>query len=96
MTVLPTARQDAEHVKGIYRRTTLEEYRKPEPAWELVLDLDALGLAEGKSWVWKGTALLDEGPGTEPGLVRGGRGARLVPAGGGSGAAPTPAPSAHR
>lgn len=52
--------QDAEHVKGIYRRTSLEEYRKPEPLWELVLDIDALGKAESTSWVWKGTALLDE------------------------------------
>ena len=47
---------------GIWRRCTLDEYRKPEPAWELVLDLDALGAADGIKWVWGGTALLDEGP----------------------------------
>ena len=60
--------QDDKHVKGIWRRTTLEEYRKPEPAWELVLDVDALGKEEGKAWVWKGKVLLDEGPGTEKDL----------------------------
>ena len=55
-------------MKGIWRRTTLEEYRKPAPDWECVLDIDALGQAEGKSWVWKGKVLLDEGEGTEKDL----------------------------
>jgi prolyl oligopeptidase len=54
--------QDENHAKGIWRRCTLEEYRKAEPAWELVLDVDALGEAEGVSWVWGGSTLLDEGP----------------------------------
>ena len=34
--------QDHVHVKGIWRRCTLDEYRKPSPQWETVLDLDAL------------------------------------------------------
>ena len=38
--------KDARHVRGIWRRTTLAEYRKPQPAWETVLDLDALSAAE--------------------------------------------------
>ncbi|HMC16070.1 MAG TPA: prolyl oligopeptidase family serine peptidase [Albitalea sp.] len=46
--------QDESHKKGLWRRTTLAEYRKPEPAWETLLDLDALGKAEGENWVWKG------------------------------------------
>lgn len=50
--------KDAEHVRGLWRRTTLEEYRKPEPAWETVLDLDALAEAEGESWVWHGASVL--------------------------------------
>ena len=33
----------AANPRGLWRRTTLDEYRKPEPAWETVLDLDALG-----------------------------------------------------
>jgi len=50
--------RDAEHVRGVWRRTTLEEYRKLEPAWETVLDLDALGAAEKESWVWNGAQVL--------------------------------------
>jgi len=46
--------QDAEHVQGVWRRTTLEEYRKPEPKWETVIDVDALAKAEGENWVWHG------------------------------------------
>ncbi|MBI2384996.1 MAG: S9 family peptidase [Elusimicrobia bacterium] len=46
--------QDAEHVRGLWRRTTLAEYRKKDPKWEIVLDFDALGKAEGESWVNKG------------------------------------------
>ncbi len=46
--------QDSAHVQGIWRRTTLAEFRKPAPHWTTVLDLDALSKAEGKRWVWKG------------------------------------------
>ena len=46
--------QDEAHKRGLWRRTTLAEYRKPEPAWESVLDLDALAAAEGENWVWGG------------------------------------------
>ena len=46
--------RDAANPRGLWRRTTLEEYRKPQPAWESVLDLDALGKAEGENWVWGG------------------------------------------
>ena len=41
--------QDAKNPRGLWRRTTLAEYRKPQPAWETVLDLDALGAAESAS-----------------------------------------------
>ncbi|MHC5209306.1 MAG: prolyl oligopeptidase family serine peptidase [Planctomycetota bacterium] len=50
---------DAEHPRGLWRRTTLEEYRKDEPEWETVLDVDALGEAEGESWVWHGVDVLE-------------------------------------
>jgi prolyl oligopeptidase len=45
---------DAEHPRGLWRRTTLVEYRKAQPAWEVLLDVDALGKAEKESWVWDG------------------------------------------
>jgi prolyl oligopeptidase len=44
--------RDADHVRGVWRRTFLDEYIKDEPAWEIVLDLDALAEAEGENWVW--------------------------------------------
>ena len=45
--------QDAKNPRGLWRRTTLDEYRKSEPLWERVLDLDALGAAEEENWVWQ-------------------------------------------
>ncbi|MGL4609708.1 MAG: prolyl oligopeptidase family serine peptidase [Trueperaceae bacterium] len=51
--------QDKNHVRGLWRRTTLEEYRKEKPNWELVLDLDKLATEENENWVWKGTGFLE-------------------------------------
>ena len=50
--------RDAKQVRGVWRRTTLAEYRKADPAWETVLDLDALAEAEHENWVWKGADCL--------------------------------------
>jgi prolyl oligopeptidase len=50
--------RDRDHERGIWRRTTLEEYRKAAPAWETVLDVDALSKAEGQNWVWQGASPL--------------------------------------
>ncbi len=49
---------DEEHPRGLIRRTTLEEYRGPSPAWETVLDLDALAQEERENWVFAGSAWL--------------------------------------
>ncbi|QES04782.1 S9 family peptidase [Streptomyces venezuelae] len=46
--------RDAGHVRGLWRRTTLESYRQDEPDWEVLLDVDALAEAEGEKWVWDG------------------------------------------
>jgi prolyl oligopeptidase len=54
--------RDAEHERGLWRRTTLESYRTDDPQWETVLDLDALAAAEGTSWVWHGASLLRPTP----------------------------------
>lgn len=50
--------KDAAHPLGLWRRTTLAEYRSANPAWETVLDLDALAAAENVHWVWHGAAVL--------------------------------------
>ncbi len=41
--------KDDEHKHGLWRRTTLEEYKKENPAWETVLDLDKLSKEERKT-----------------------------------------------
>jgi prolyl oligopeptidase len=50
--------KDGQHRRGIWRRTSWAEYQKAEPAWEVVLDLDALGATEKESWVWGGANCL--------------------------------------
>ena len=46
--------QDTDHVRGIWRRSSIESYASGKPQWETVLDLDALALFEKANWVWKG------------------------------------------
>lgn len=53
--------RDQQHVRGIWRRTTLEDYRRQEPTWEVILDLDALAEEEDENWVWDGASLLRPG-----------------------------------
>lgn len=50
--------QDAEHPKGLWRRTTLDSYRTDAPQWETLIDVGALAEAEGVDWVWKGASCL--------------------------------------
>ena len=49
---------DADHERGLWRRTTMDSYRTATPQWEVLLDVDALNAAEGASWVWKGADVL--------------------------------------
>jgi prolyl oligopeptidase len=50
--------RDKKNERGLWRRTTLEEYKKADPKWEVLLDLDELGKAENENWVWSGASLL--------------------------------------
>ncbi|MFB9517348.1 prolyl oligopeptidase family serine peptidase [Streptomyces purpureus] len=50
--------RDADRPKGVWRRTTLEQYQKDEPDWDVLLDVDALARAEGEEWVWAGAQVL--------------------------------------
>jgi prolyl oligopeptidase len=71
--------KDASHPRGLWRRTTLAQYRLPEPGWHTVLDLDALAATEGENWVWAGATWL--GPAYQRCLVslsRGGADACVV------------------
>jgi len=51
--------QDADHVRGVWRTTSLESYRSGKPEWRTILDLDALAKAENANWVWHGAACLE-------------------------------------
>ncbi len=51
--------RDTEHVRGIWRRTSMAEFWKDEPSWETVLDIDALAEADEENWVWKGAECLE-------------------------------------
>ena len=80
---------NADHPRGLWRRTTWDSYRAGAPGddaapgagadadavadpdtgagsrstqWEILLDLDALGAAEGVPWVWHGASVLRTGP----------------------------------
>ncbi len=50
--------KDKANPRGVWRRTTLDEYRKDKPAWETVIDIDALGKSENTNWVWHGAQCL--------------------------------------
>jgi prolyl oligopeptidase len=50
--------RDAEHVRGIVRRTTFKDYLTENPKWETVLDYDALSKTDKQSWVGQGLTCL--------------------------------------
>src|SRR5690554_5650672 len=46
--------QDSEHQRGIWRRTSYQNYLSKEPQWEILLDIDALSEKDNIKWVFKG------------------------------------------
>lgn len=50
--------RDGTHVRGLWRRTTMDEYRTAAPRWDVLCDLDALAEAEGENWVWTSSQVL--------------------------------------
>jgi prolyl oligopeptidase len=50
--------QDADHVRGLWRRARLESYRGGRPTWETLIDYDALARAEGRNWIRGGESCL--------------------------------------
>jgi prolyl oligopeptidase len=43
--------KDDQHPRGLWRRTTLAEFRLPAPSWEVIIDLDKLAADEGEDWL---------------------------------------------
>jgi len=50
--------QDETHVRGVWRKSTLDSYLSDETTWETVLDFDKLATDEDKNWVYKGNSCL--------------------------------------
>jgi len=51
--------QDAEHPRGLWRRTQWQSYLQARPEWEVLIDVDALNAEEGENWVWHGARCLE-------------------------------------
>jgi prolyl oligopeptidase len=51
--------QDQQNPRGVWRRTSWESYLSGDPAWEVVLDVDALAAAEGVNWSYGGSTCLE-------------------------------------
>lgn len=50
--------RDGENPRGLWRRTTIDEYKKKDPKWDVILDLDQIAKDENENWVWDGASLL--------------------------------------
>ena len=46
--------QGADHLRGIWRRTTTADYAGKTPHWQTLLDVDQLDKELHKDWVWEG------------------------------------------
>ncbi|MDT8408004.1 MAG: prolyl oligopeptidase family serine peptidase [Wenzhouxiangellaceae bacterium] len=47
--------RDAEHVRGIWRTTSLQSYRGDDSDWKVIIDVDRLADDEDENWVWAGS-----------------------------------------
>lgn len=50
--------QDAQSVRGLWRRASVKSYRAGAPAWETVIDYDKLAASEERNWVAGSVACL--------------------------------------
>jgi prolyl oligopeptidase len=51
--------RDAGNPRGLWRRTTLDEYRTDDPDWDVLIDLDELSSSDGENWVWAGADVIE-------------------------------------
>ena len=51
--------RDEQQPRGLWRRTTLAQYRTDTPDWDVLLDMDALAAAEGEDWVLASLGVLE-------------------------------------
>jgi prolyl oligopeptidase len=50
--------RDSDNPRGLWRISPIEPYLAGRPQWRVLIDVDALGRSEGKSWVWHGADCL--------------------------------------
>ena len=49
---------DSKNPRGVWRVAPYQSFVSGKPQWRTLIDVDALGKAEGKSWVWHGADCL--------------------------------------
>ncbi|WP_240372993.1 prolyl oligopeptidase family serine peptidase [Brevibacterium zhoupengii] len=49
--------RDSTNPKGVWRQTTWDSYVSDSTEWEVLIDIDALGIAEDTPWVWAGASV---------------------------------------
>ncbi|MFT4119222.1 prolyl oligopeptidase family serine peptidase [Bradyrhizobium sp.] len=64
--------KDAGNPRGLWRRTTLAEFRKASPVWETLLDVDALAAKENEDWLLSSISSQPGSPRAMLSLSRGG------------------------
>ena len=64
--------KDAKNPRGLWRRTTLADFRNAEPGWETLLDIDRLAAEEDKDWLLSWTQPLPGNSRVITALSRGG------------------------
>jgi prolyl oligopeptidase len=47
---------DARNPRGLWRRCAPESFRREQPSWEILLDVDALAAIEKEDWIWGGAS----------------------------------------
>ena len=45
--------QDDQHVRGIWRRASVDSYKAGTPQWQVLLDLDSLAALEAENWAFQ-------------------------------------------
>ncbi len=51
--------RDATNPRGLWRRTSLEQYRSESPQWDVLIDVDQLAAADDANWVWAGADVIE-------------------------------------
>jgi len=70
--------QDGDHVRGLWRRASIESYASAAPDWDVLIDIDALAEAENENWVYSGVTCAPSGTRCLVSFSRGGGDAHVV------------------